>query len=167
MSEHSMHKTEARALITAQEQVPVDVVGVAESLGINVWKTRLPDGISGKLFKDQNHGGTSGYSILVNADDSPYRVRFTIAHEIGHYMLHRHVFGDAVEDTVLYRSGLPDTKEYEANRFAAHLLVPDHLLRREILAGRAATNILVDRFHVSPEAMRIRLENFARHAGTF
>jgi len=64
-----------------QNSAPVDVIGLAQALGLNVWELPLPPNISGKIWKDQVNGGRSGYSIGVNATEAFVRKRFTVAHE--------------------------------------------------------------------------------------
>lgn len=72
-------------------------------------------------------------TIYVNRDDSAARKAFTIAHELGHFLMHpEKVKEDPDKYSVLYRYPLgakaPNPLEAEANCFAAHLLVPDELL---------------------------------------
>jgi Zn-dependent peptidase ImmA (M78 family) len=81
-----------------------------------------------------------------------------LAHEIAHYLLHRNLIGDGIEDTALYRSRLSDTVEVEANRQAASMLMPAPLVRRVYNAGLRWLQGLSSAFQVSEEAMRIRLQ---------
>ena len=140
-------------LVTA----PVDVVAYAENLGLKVWEQTLRDGISGEIRRDAKHGGTAGYSILVNARDSRTRKRFTVAHEIAHYLLHRDQIGDGLSDNSLYRSGLTTLAEVQANKKAAEILMPIKLIEKEIKAGAITIPHLAQRFDVSEQAMSIRL----------
>jgi hypothetical protein len=141
-----------------QESAPVDVVGLAHALGLQVWEARnLPAGISGKLFKDRAHGGAEGYSIVVNASDAFVRKRFTIAHELAHFILHRQQVGSELSDDVWYRSGLSNEEEAEANRLAADILMPLHLIRDYAAKGFTSVEGLAEVFGVSRDAMRIKL----------
>jgi IrrE N-terminal-like domain len=141
-----------------QQFVPVDVTGLAEALGLNVWEDDdLPKGISGKLFKDSDHGGTAGYSIVVRASDAYVRRRFTVAHEIAHFLLHRNLIGNSITDDELYRSDLSNAQEAEANRLAADILMPASLLASNIKRYGADPGVLAPLFEVSETAMRIRL----------
>src|SRR5262245_43470607 len=66
-----------------------------------------------------------GWAILYNKDVSPGRKRFTIAHEFGHYLMHRPLFPGGIqcsEESVTFRDGLE--LEAEADEFAAYLLMP-------------------------------------------
>ena len=106
----------------------MNVEALPSKLGIRLRMAYLGKEISGMLESiDQ------GYLITINAADPPTRQRFTLAHEIGHYMLHRHLVGDDVPDDRAYRS--PDAGKYhntmigpseetEANKFVANLLWP-------------------------------------------
>jgi hypothetical protein len=151
--------TPGQIIAKYQSHAPVDVVAIAAELGINVWETKsFPDSISGKIFKDPLNGGKSGFSILVNANHSLTRKRFTIAHEIGHFVWHRHRLesGEVVDDA-MYRSGVTAKEETEANRFAADLLMPFPLIRSLMAAGIKSPEQLATKLQVSLAAMRIRL----------
>ena len=138
-----------------QTSPPVNIVGIAKVLGLAVWEDEnLPDKISGKIFKDSSNGGSLGYSIVIRSQDSYARKRFTVAHELAHYILHRGLFKDVLIDDALYRSGLSSRIEAQANGLAADLLMPWHLLAP---MSDAPISELAKTFEVSEEAMRIRL----------
>ncbi len=90
------------------------------------------------------------------SEDPIVRKRFTVAHEIAHYLLHRHLFSGEVIDAALYRSTLSNSLEAEANSFAADLLMLWHLLSplKDLPVSELSRH-----FEVSDEAMRIRLES--------
>ena len=125
-------------------------------MGVRVWKSMgLPEDVSGKIFRDPIHGGTQDFSIVVNGRHAAVRQRFTVAHELAHFILHRGLIGDGMEEDALYRSDrLSDRQEIEANRLAAEILMPWHLINR--YTGKAADE-LARIFEVSAEAMRIRI----------
>lgn len=118
----------------------------------------LPTSVSGKIFRDPLNGGPSGFSIAVNGNDHPLRQRFTVAHEIGHFILHRSVLesGDLVDDA-MYRSRLSSKEETAANRLAADILMPQQLIRSLLDAGVRDVESLAKRLQVSLPAMKIRL----------
>jgi hypothetical protein len=152
--------TAGQIIAKHQNQAPIDVVAIAFDLHINVWETKsFPDTISGKIFKDPLNGGTSGFSILVNASHSLLRKRFTIAHEIGHFILHRKRLesGELIDDAMYRSGGVTAREETEANRFAADLLMPFPLVRSLISAGIRTPEQLAEKLQVSLAAMRIRL----------
>ena len=141
-----------------QRQWPVSVVPIANDLGLRVYRrTDWPDNISGRIFRSSDVGGSSGYAIEVNARHPPNRRRFTIAHEIAHFVLHSDVIGDSLYDDGLYRSGLSNRYEVQANRFAQRILMPDHLIQDALRLFGSDPRRLAKEFEVSEEAMRIRL----------
>jgi len=138
------------------QEPPVDVVSLAEALGLRVWEKSLPN-ISGMVTPDQLNGGRSGYSIYVNAEDPLNRRRFTIAHEIAHYLLHRKRMPEFKDDRMYRSPGLSDDVEAEANRLAADILMPRRIIRKLLDQGVDDPRIMASRLMVSPDAMEIRL----------
>ena len=159
--------TEQLELINSfRKTAPVNVEGLAKALGISVRRPFLPEDVSGMIEKA---GGDAGYMISVNAGDPLSRQRFTIAHELGHFMLHRHLLGDGIDEDRAYRS-LPNGKyrntrigaaeETEANKFAANLLMPYELIERlKQTENLTSPPELAKRLVVSEQAMSIRLRN--------
>ena len=152
---------ETRRLIqNNQQDVPVKASGLAKVLGVSVVASTLPAGISGEIRPVPGRNGE--FFIKVNRHDSPRRQRFTVAHELGHFLLHRDQIRDGIRDDVLYRSNLSDRREAEANRIAADLLMPEPLMREwieqaRILQVEDTVAYLAERFDVSESAMKIRL----------
>jgi hypothetical protein len=143
-----------------QSAPPVDVVSLAKALGINVWQSdsALPAGASGLIRRDAKHGGQSSYSIIVRASDPPVRKRFTIAHEIAHFILHKDRIGNQLSDDAMYRSGLGTSEEHAANRLAADILMPMKLIQGyQQIHPTHNSRMIATAFGVSDEAMRIRL----------
>jgi Zn-dependent peptidase ImmA (M78 family) len=139
-----------------QQFAPVDVMGIAEALGIHVWEDDI-NPYSGKITRDPKNGGFSGYSIIVNAVEPINRKRFTIAHEIAHFILHAdEVLDGGIEET-LYRGGLSDKKEAEANKLAADILMPLSLIETLIAQGKTSIEELAEALEVSKTAIGIRL----------
>lgn len=143
--------------------VPVDIV--ARKCGVGVQPTTLGEHVSGLLVV-QGSGGLIGY----NESHPLVRQRFTIAHELGHYFLHRGG-GDLLFIDKGYRvfsrdqssSRGENQKEIEANRFAAALLMPRPLVETELtkidLGDDSDLQALADRFKVSLQSMSIKLAN--------
>ncbi len=141
-----------------QNAAPVDVTGLAEALGLSVWEDeQLPIGVSGKIIRDSELGGAEGYSIVVRASDAYVRRRFTVAHEIAHFILHRDRIGSGLIDDGLYRSGLSSQEEFDANRLAADILMPRKLIAQYVAEYGPDPQSLARFFQVSEAAMRIRL----------
>jgi hypothetical protein len=141
------------------KSAPVDVVSLANELGIKVWESRdLPPNVSGKIFKDPLNGGPSGYSIVVNGFESRYRRRFTVAHELAHFILHRNkLLEGALIDDTLYRSGLSNEEERSANKLAAEILMPTELTKELKRSGIKSVEKLAETLQVSVPAMKARL----------
>ncbi len=137
-----------------QVEPPVNVVGIALDLGVEVFEDdKLPDHISGLLTHDDD-----GYFIIVNASHHPNRKRFTVAHEIAHFIRHRHAIGDGIQDNALYRSHLSSRQETEANRLAADILMPWELISNLVESVPDPTvAFLASELKVSKSAMSIRL----------
>ena len=141
-----------------QEAAPVQTVPLARAMGINVFHVPdWPNDLSGKIVRSDDQGGASGFAIYVNQSHHPNRRRFTTAHEIAHYILHRQAIGDGITDDGLYRSKLSNSMEAQANRLAADILMPWHLLNPFIDAGNVSISSLAEIFRVSESAMSIRL----------
>lgn len=118
------------------------------------------------LVYDQMNPATSGsltyeegkWIIRVNKDHNPKRQRFTILHELGHYMLHRNKL-QSFTDEIFFRSGIKgDNIEYKANEFASKLLMPEDSVRKAISEGVRNLGKLAELFDVSSPAMKIRVQ---------
>ena len=151
---------EARVVRAYMANYPVKVGELAAQLGLEVYKSPLQPTISGMIKPSERHPG--GYEIRVNKYEAPERQRFTLAHEIAHFLLHKDDIRAGVVDSVMYRSALTSRKEAEANRLAADIVMPQESVQRELLTlGGVATEDVADRlariFRVSTPAMRIRI----------
>ncbi|MXZ54652.1 MAG: ImmA/IrrE family metallo-endopeptidase [Gammaproteobacteria bacterium] len=155
-----MKLSKAKAIVKLhQRNIPVDVEELAWALGATVYDVSgWPDEKSGMIRIDKEDGGSRGYVIYVNADHHINRQRFTIAHEIAHIMLHDYLIGDGIITNGLYRSGLPTSAEWGANRTAADILMPWEWIHRLLDRGVTDVRELARRFQVSRDAMAIRLD---------
>ncbi|WP_374545405.1 ImmA/IrrE family metallo-endopeptidase [Rhodoblastus sp.] len=105
---------------------PVDPVRIARMLGVTVYFVTFEQSkqnISGFFDCDER-------AIFVNKDEYPLRQTFTIAHELGHKVLHE-AWAKSSDYRVLLRDSnyqADEPHEKEANAFAAHLLVPRFML---------------------------------------
>lgn len=135
------------------KKVPVDPIAISRALGAKVIADPSLGQISG-LFKFTNMGPI----IRFNPNEPPVRRRFTIAHEIGHYMLsHGDEFRDPSKN---FSSTNFDPKEVGANRFAAALLMPEEAIKY-FIETKAILDVkkLAAMFLVSEVAMEYRLKN--------
>lgn len=123
-------KREALGLLSqfGIEAPPVNPANIARELGLHVYFVRFSkdfNNISGFYDFEEN-------AIYVNADEYALRQTFTIAHELGHSILHKE-WVKSGEYRMLLRDGDyegDDFREKEANCFAANLLVPRFMLDR-------------------------------------
>ncbi|UKK56930.1 ImmA/IrrE family metallo-endopeptidase [Prevotella communis] len=95
--------------------------------------------------------------IKVNKQQNIRRQRFTIAHELGHYMMHRNK-SESFTDEVFFRTEKKDIIEYRANEFASQLLMPDLRVRKAIADGERNLGKLAERFNVSSAAMKVKVQ---------
>ena len=141
-------------------EIPVRLGALAKNLGIQVKLSSLPANCSGLIHKLNGK-----YEIKVNRNESRERQRFTLAHEISHYLLHREIIDalpDGIRDNVLYRSGASQQAEYEANRLAAELVMPKSSIEKRLqdsdgIISEELIELLAREFQVSKAAMEIRV----------
>ena len=144
---------------------PVNIEAIIRNLGLSVRKDAdLPAEISGQIQKLSD--GT--YEISSSAGEHYFRQRFSLAHELGHYILHRSLIGAGLDDNKKYRStgegnfyntSIELAHERQANSFAASLLMPEKLLREDVENGDAEISALYRKYQVSQSAMNWRLRN--------
>lgn len=140
-----------------QHMAPVDLRAIARDLGVNLYEDVMSDDVSGKLTRDSFMGGTSGFSIHINRRHSRARKRFTLAHEIAHFILHRDLIERGLVDDVMYRSAMSNAEEVQANRLAAEILMPSKLIEKRYRKNSSASALAL-LFDVSERAMQIRLQ---------
>ncbi|MCG1032941.1 ImmA/IrrE family metallo-endopeptidase [Bacillus amyloliquefaciens] len=137
--------------------IPFDLDDFINKIGVELRRVALADDISGKLQKNED----GKWTISVNCLHHPKRQRFTLAHELGHYFLHRNRAIEFV-DKALYRSSQMDSMEYEANNFAGALLMPRKILIDFIQKKGANAEVIAEYFDVSVLAAKIRVETLQR-----
>lgn len=144
---------------------PRNIVAVCEKMGIIVQETgRFSDDISGMIFKENDK-----YYILVNKYHSIGRKSFTIAHELGHYILHRQLLEEESQLVSYIKSNdktLPalargldyNSIEKEANNFAADILMPENEFKLKCECANSIEEV-ANYFGVSVQAATIRANN--------
>jgi Zn-dependent peptidase ImmA (M78 family) len=157
-------EAEATAILKASDldSVPTPVEALAKRLGLQVVYQPLADDVSGLLYRDGQF-----QVIGVNSSQAGTRQRFTIAHELGHWRLHkgRDVRVDREVRVNFRRDRLWDLEEAQANAFAAALLMPRDsftptrldLLKEGSVSLDLAIQRLAAAYQVSSQAMTIRL----------
>lgn len=157
-------------------RLPIPVEKIAQKYS-RVVREPLPADVSGMLVPLPASGGKSRWVIVVNANDPPVRQRFTIAHELGHLLIHKYATPHADgRYQVRFRNEESATggirEEIEANQFAAELLMPEREVRRlatklrldvvDSSADKEAVRKLsgvAKRFQVSVQALSFRIAN--------
>lgn len=157
-----------------QNRAPVDVDAIAHALGVSVrYDYSLePQGIIGQITFEGEHP-----VVRINPWQNAYepRRRFTLAHELGHFVLHsndeRTEFIDS-QQTMSRTATYWNPIESQANTFAAELLMPQELIVREGQAiidtykrqtgmtqmpADAFLSAMAERFVVSNQSMEYRL----------
>lgn len=142
--------------LSGREKLPIDVHAIARDLGVAVFLRPFPAALSALLLRHEENA-----FIGVSSHQAPVRQRFSIAHELGHFVLHHkdHHFIDygvpqAVEGEL---PGYNWDHERAANQFAAELLMPADQVRADV--GTTSLTRLARRYDVSQEAMGFRRAN--------
>lgn len=169
----SIKRSKAEALkqlatLPRKKQGMVDVEKIAQNLGITVKRASFgEENIAGFMRRVNDQG-----QIFINSNESPRRQRFTLAHELGHFLLHSiltiHVDGKSTASPIYFRddesSKATRIKEIEANQFAAELLMPTHEINREALklltkgfSLEETAVALAEQYEVSDAAMLVKL----------
>ena len=131
------------------DQFPVPLERIAEYLGYASLQF-APGTSTGEVSGAVNH---QQRKIYVNATDSARRQMFTLAHEVGHVVLH----GERFENFVDYRSnGNKDSRELEADSFAGELLMPEFHFRNTWTTWDGVASIVAATYGVSEQAAKVR-----------
>lgn len=154
-----LYKSKIDIIEKYSKEAPVNLVGIANDFGIAIHASNLGSQVAGVIKKDDKLGGSSGYVILVNQNDAPYRQRFTIAHELSHFILHKFFIGDGIQEDPLYRSGLSNTMERQANRLAANILMPLSLVKQLLKDYNCDITVIAKKLEVSKKALEILLSS--------
>jgi Zn-dependent peptidase ImmA (M78 family) len=166
-----MSHQKGKAITTLANSI-IDVLEL--SFPINIEK--LPESLGGRLvykeFDDENLEAMirkvgESFEIQISPNKPSARQKFSIAHEIGHLFLHMGYLikpdlwekvGD-YRDSVYYRLG-HNSEEYEANEFAAALLMPEEEFKKvsqqNLKGGYYNITKIARYFDVSEQAVKTR-----------
>jgi len=161
--------------------VPVNIERLIKGQGISLNKNAS----SSEIARGTNRSSTSGdfigeirkngdeYQILILGSDHYYRKRFTMAHELAHFVLHKDSIDrlGSISDSTQYQSeGITEEQEREANAYAAEILMPEDKVREifdetyrnqngkeQNTKEQNTIEEMSKMFQVSPRAMRLRL----------
>ncbi len=145
------------------QEPPVDIYDLAGLNGLEVVEKVFPDElshISGLIANED-----SKPRVYVNLSDAPNRQKFTVAHELGHWLLHADELSKNPNLSILFRIAIgelnKDPWEREANIFAANLLVPLPLLGK--YRNGKTNEELASLFGVSKDVIGYRLDLLKRN----
>jgi Zn-dependent peptidase ImmA (M78 family) len=157
------------------DRYPVNVEFLAEQIPttfntgepILVQGEEINDDFEGCLYKlEDDAGGPPSWALIYNqAIPSEGRIRFTLAHELGHYLCHRQLQGEfncSEADTLHWES--PERQmENQANEFASYLLMPRTDFEAQIGSANVDLDVLggcADRYGVSLTAAVLKWLEF-------
>lgn len=154
---------------------PVDIKSLIKKTGLSLVEMELPGDVSGILEVDKTE-----YTVYVHEKHHEHRKRFTMAHELGHFLIH-HPKSTHIDRKSFFRSPSSSEalnyEEIEANRFAASILMPRELIIKEINkfalehggdlidTDEDLIKVLVNKFNVSPASISFRLQNLGLFKG--
>lgn len=142
---------------------PVDLKEIFADLGIGYSEEIILTGESGWIERTGEN-----FDVVVNAADPIARRRFTAAHELAHYLIHRdlmdhgarmmrhtdRLYGDVGDNP---NSPFKPHHEVQANKLAAQIIMPAPLVREKFATNPNHVALAAD-FEVSAQAMEIRLK---------
>lgn len=151
----SLNLHDARLLLSRSGflHAPVDVRALANYLGVVVQEEIMDDDISGYL---ELRGGR--WTAGINALHHPNRRRFSLAHELAHFLLHRGQASNFRDEVFTRRLGSRSKMEIEADSLAAEILMPEASFREAVSGGQKSVSGLSDMFGVSNQALRFRAQ---------
>jgi len=157
MANFALAQREAENLIEKYRitRPPIDPEAIAKDLGVDVVYAEFNKDISDQI---SGYIDPASCQIVVNKAISASRKIYTIAHELGHYILHRDYANSQDYQVLLRRNqyeGAKPSEEQEADAFAANLLVPMKFLRQ--YKDVASSSELARLFCVSHDAILHRL----------
>jgi Zn-dependent peptidase ImmA (M78 family) len=143
----------------------IDVVRLANKLGIPVFKGKLAGAQKSAEIRRNEDGS---YFIVVDENEPYTRQRFSIAHELAHYILHQEKLK---ESGTLNRDSANSEIEQQADQLAIETLMPKDKVESYIRKkgwhrlNQSILNKIARQFEVSPAAAAIRLRELGYYVG--
>jgi Zn-dependent peptidase ImmA (M78 family) len=143
---------------------PVPILEIADKLGYDVFYfdvNQTNRHISGAVIygKDGSRG-----NILINPEEPESRKNFTLAHEIGHIVLNHNDDGRIVDQRSDILNPKNGTREWQANEFAAELLMPEGEFKRQWGINKSMA-MLAEFFNTSISSTAIRIQKLGIEYG--
>jgi len=148
-TKRSIDDLAARAAAELGYQPGADLKPIIERLGGRIVVGTVPEtGSTGYVEVD----GEGKFVIALSPLPGEYRNRFTIAHELGHYILH-----SKIGEKPLFATRQAGSRvEWEANWFAAAFLMPAEEFVKVWTESEGSVGRLINHFQVSGGAVEIR-----------
>lgn len=143
---------------------PSDLVAdLANRIGIRIEVAEFKDDdVAGLLYYGSKEDKDDSPAIFIKSSDDSKKRNFTIAHEIGHFFLHKANEGKFKVDRYEFKNDVESLEETQANYFAAALLVPKDKLKEIVFKARVPEwdliNLSSNYFNVSRSAIKNRLK---------
>lgn len=134
-------------------KIPVNILKIAKANDITVFTADLEKKILGAIRYDKQN---KKYTILLNEKQSYEQQRFTLAHELGHFFLHKQILeSEELHVDIMYK--IENEQEAEVDYFAGALLM-NKLLLEKMYEKNQSIRELAEMFEVSVSVMTIRLD---------
>lgn len=134
-------------------KIPANILKIAELNDIDVYEGDLDKKILGAIRYDKDK---PGFTILLNKNQTSKQKRFTLAHELGHFFMHKEILeSEEIHVDIMYK--IKDEEEKEVDYFAGALLMNRMLLEKMYEKTTSITE-LADIFDVTTSAMTVRLD---------
>lgn len=153
-----------------------DIVQLANVFGLKVLEDDLLPYERGCLENAPRFGSASGWVIKLNENDKPETKNFTVAHELGHFILHKARLADldmfdgrmnrntqSDADPFSYLEKRDGIMETEANSFATLLLMPPNLFKPAYDRLSGDCTALAKLFYVTEKSVARRLGELSLH----
>ncbi|MBD1205594.1 MAG: ImmA/IrrE family metallo-endopeptidase [Rhodobacteraceae bacterium] len=151
-----------------------DIVSLAREFGLKVLVEDLLPYERGYLQNAPSYGSPSGWVVKLNQQDRAEVQNFTVAHELGHFVLHKaHLAGrdifdgrinrdsQSATDPFIYLEPSDQIMESEANQFATALLMPANQFRPAFSRLAGDQSALAKLFFVTEKAVKRRVAELA------
>lgn len=144
------------------KEFPIPIVKIMKELNFLVGMQELEDNLSGYIVISEDIVKKFGRDklICVNSKDSLGHQRFTIAHELAHFLFDFNPVQSNEYYNTYRTDDVEDQSEQRANKFAANLLMPEEQFRtkyEELRYDDDKLTKLIKYFEVSKKAVLLRI----------
>lgn len=166
-----MSANDLRAVRRFRLNPPQSIRALAESLGVGVIEAELPSGQLGYLEERRELGTKSGYVIFVERTLDPLEKRWALAHELGHYFLHRDKRSGLFDTQVHLQADqsqyfLLEDEEREAEQFAEDIFFSEGALQAFIGLHGSNEDVLASKvFGVPTRKVKAAISFYSRYRG--